>query len=573
MRPTIRRRSAAVSPALATAAVSPLLRRIYAGRGITDEAELRLNLQALLPPDRLLGAKEAAGLLADAIEGDARVVVVGDFDADGATSSALAVDLLRQMGLREVSFLVPNRFDYGYGLSPEIVALAAERVPDLIVTVDNGISSIDGVACAREMGISVLVTDHHLPGPSLPAADVIVNPNQPACGFPSKALAGVGVMFYVLTALRAELRQRGWFQHAGIEEPNLGDALDLVALGTVADVVPLDHNNRILVAAGLARMRSGRARPGIAALFEVAGRDIAQASSTDLGFIAGPRLNAAGRLDDMSLGIDCLLAQSMLEARPKAEALDGLNRERRQIEQGMQDEALKGLEVADVTPETMPFALSIYDEGFHQGVVGIVASRLKEQFHRPVIVFAEAGDAQLKGSGRSLPEVHLRDVLARVDSLHPGLILKFGGHAMAAGLTLPRDRFDEFAGAFNAAVAEALDHRTPEPVFESDGELVASEMTLAQAEMLRNAGPWGQRFPEPVFDGIFDVVDQRIVGERHLKLRLRTSDRTIEAIAFNVDPLAWRQSVTRIGALYRLEVNEFRGERSPQLNIVRLWRE
>lgn len=573
MRPSIRRREADISYSLQSAAISPLLKRIYAGRGVVDAAELSLTLRGLIPPERLHGAADAAVLLADAIEGEARVVIVGDFDCDGATSSALAVDLLQQMGLREVSYLVPNRFEFGYGLSPEIVALAAERVPDLIVTVDNGISSIDGVACAREMGISVLVTDHHLPGPTLPQADVIVNPNQPACSFPSKSLAGVGVMFYVLTALRAELRRRDWFRHSGIEEPNLGDALDLVALGTVADVVPLDRNNRILVAAGLARMHAGRARPGIAALFEVAGRDITQASSTDLGFIAGPRLNAAGRLDDMSLGIECLLSQSTLEARPRAEELDRLNRERRQIEQGMQAEALKRLEDADVAADAMPFALSVHDDSFHQGVVGIVASRLKEKFHRPTIVFADAGDGDLKGSGRSLPEVHLRDVLARVDALHPGMIRKFGGHAMAAGLTLDGARFDQFSAAFNEAVAEALGHHPPEPVYDSDGELAGAEVTLPQAEALRAAGPWGQKFPEPVFDGVFDVIDQRIVGERHLKLRLRVDGQMVDGIAFNIEPLDWAEPVQRVGALYRLDVNEFRGERKPQLNIVQVWPE
>lgn len=571
MGPQIHRRVAEVSASLAGSALHPLLQRIYAGRGITDMGELALGLGELLPPDALLGTAEAASMLADAIEGDARVVVVGDFDADGATSSALAVDVLRQMGLREVSYLVPNRFEFGYGLSPEIVALAAERGPDLIVTVDNGISSHEGVAVARELGISVLVTDHHLPGAELPAADVIVNPNQPACSFPSKSLAGVGVMFYVLMALRAELRRRGWFDDSGHTEPNLGDALDLVALGTVADVVPLDHNNRILVAAGLARMRAGRARPGIAALFEVAGRDITQASSSGLGFIAGPRLNAAGRLDDMSLGIECLLSQSTLVARPQAQRLDELNRERRQIEQGMEQEALARLEHLQVASEQTPYALSVYDAGFHQGVVGIVASRLKERFHRPTIVFADAGEGQLKGSGRSLPEVHLRDVLDRVASQHPGLISKFGGHAMAAGLSLDATNFDLFTDAFNHAVAEALGHQPPAPSFDSDGDLAAGDFALETAEALRNAGPFGQKFPEPMFDGSFEVLDKRIVGERHLKLRLQREGQPIEAIAFNIDPLDWQAPVDRIGALYHLEVNEFRGRRTPQLRLSELW--
>ena len=419
MRAAIRHRTNDVTAALESSSLPPLLKRLYANRGIRTPDELNLALNGLIPPVKLKGAREAAELLADAIEGEARVVVVGDFDADGATSSALAVSVLRQMGLSEVSYLVPNRFEFGYGLSPEIVSLAAEREPDLIVTVDNGISSHAGVATAQGLGISVLITDHHLPGNDLPLADVIVNPNQPACTFPSKSLAGVGVMFYVLTALRAELRNRGWFEQTGREIPNLGDALDLVALGTVADVVPLDRNNRILVAAGVARMRSGRARPGIEALFEVAGRDPSSITATDLGFVLGPRLNAAGRLEDMSIGIECLLAESSLEARPLAQKLHDLNRERRDIEATMQEDAFAQLESLELGDSDLPFGLSIYDPGFHQGVVGILASRLRERYHRPTIVFADAGDGTMKGSGRSIEGLHLRDVLDRVATTNP----------------------------------------------------------------------------------------------------------------------------------------------------------
>lgn len=511
-------------------------------------------------------------LLADAIEGEARVVVVGDFDADGATSCCLAVSVLREMGLQEVSYLVPNRFEYGYGLTPEIVAIAAERAPDLIITVDNGIASHDGVMAAQSAGISVLVTDHHLPGDTLPPADVIVNPNQPRCTFPSKSLAGVGVMFYVLTALRAELRQRGWFELIGRDAPNLGNALDLVALGTVADVVPLDHNNRILVDAGLKRIRGGRGRPGIEALFEVAGRDYRQATSVDLGFVAGPRLNAAGRLEDMSVGIECLLATSTASARPLAQRLHDLNRERRDIEQNMQDEALDQLSHFELNETGLPFALSLYDPAWHQGVVGILASRIRERYHRPTIVFADAGEGELKGSGRSLPSLHIRDALDRVATQNPGLVTRFGGHAMAAGLSLATNRLEDFRRAFDHVVAEMLGHQAPAAEFISDGALSSPEFCLENAEMLAAAGPWGQGFPEPTFDGQFTVVEQRLVGEKHLKLRLESGGAALDAIAFNVDLGIWPNPATNsIQALYRLGINQYRGDRSPQLVISELW--
>lgn len=570
--PAIRRRHAEISSALQSTALPEVLKRVYASRGITDPGELALSLDQLLPPANLKGVADAAELLADATEGEARVLIVGDFDADGATSCAMAVSVLQQMGLREVAYLVPNRFEFGYGLTPEIVELAAAQMPDLIVTVDNGISSIEGVLAAQSIGISVLITDHHLPGDSLPAADVIVNPNQPDCRFPSKSLAGVGVMFYVLSAVRAALRQRGWFSAQGIEEPNLGDALDLVALGTVADVVPLDRNNRILVAAGLARIRSGRARPGIEALFDVAGRDYRQASATDLGFIVGPRLNAAGRLDDMSIGIECLLSESSASARGFAEKLHQLNRERRDIEQSMQQDALAQLESIELDGDSSLFAMTLYDPAWHQGVIGILASRIRERVHRPTLVFADAEEGMLKGSGRSIAGLHLRDVLDQVATQHPGLLTKFGGHAMAAGLSLAKGDLDRFKHALNDAVAEALGHVPPERTEESDGTLVPGDFGLVLAEQLVSGGPWGQHFPEPLFEGQFTVRSHRIVGEKHLKLNLEVGGTEIDGIAFNIDVPEWLAApLDAFNALYRLDVNEYRGERRAQLVIQSFW--
>lgn len=570
--PNVSRRHADLSSALQNAALPEVLKRVYAGRGITDPGELALGLDQLLPPTSLKGVADAAELLADAIEGEARVLIVGDFDADGATSCAMAVSVLQQMGLREVAYLVPNRFEFGYGLTPEIVEMAAAQMPDLIVTVDNGISSVEGVSAAQAMGISVLITDHHLPGDSLPTADVIVNPNQPGCQFPSKSLAGVGVMFYVLSAVRAALRERGWFDAESMEEPNLADSLDLVALGTVADVVPLDRNNRILVAAGLARIRSGRARPGIEALFEVAGRDHRQATASDLGFIVGPRLNAAGRLDDMSIGIECLLAESSASARGFAEKLHQLNRERRDIEQSMQQDALAQLESIDLEGDASLFAMTLYDPAWHQGVIGILASRIRERVHRPTLVFADAEEGMLKGSGRSIPGLHLRDVLDQVATRHPGLLTKFGGHAMAAGLSLARDDLNRFKQALNDAVAEALGYTPPERTEESDGALARSDFGLPLAEQLASGGPWGQHFPEPLFDGQFFVRSHRIVGEKHLKLTLDADGTEIEGIAFNIDVPKWLAApLDAFHALYRLDVNEYRGERRAQLVIQSFW--
>jgi len=572
--PTIRRRTAGISPALQAAAIPEVLKRVYASRGVQNPADLALTLDQLTPPTYLKGIQDAAELLADAIEGEARVLIVGDFDADGATSCAMAVSVLRQMGLSEVAYLVPNRFEFGYGLTPEIVEMAARQAPDLLITVDNGISSIEGVAAAQGLGISVLITDHHLPGNTLPTADVIVNPNQPGCAFPSKSLAGVGVMFYVLTALRATLRQRNWFADRGIEPPNLGDALDLVALGTVADVVPLDRNNRILVAAGLARIRSGRARPGIEALFEVAGRDHRAATAGDLGFVVGPRLNAAGRLDDMSIGIECLLSESTQTARLHAQALHNLNRERRDIEQSMQQDALAKLEALDLSGGQLPYAMTLYDPSWHQGVIGILASRIRERIYRPTLVFADADEGMLKGSGRSIAGLHLRDVLDQVATRHPGLLEKFGGHAMAAGLSLAKADLDTFREALNSVVAETLSHQSPERIQDSDGALAAGEMNVELAEQLSAGGPWGQQFPEPLFDGRFSVKRHRIVGEKHLKLSLESDGKEIEAIAFNVDAEQWQaQPLESMGALYRLDINDYRGDRTVQLVIDSFWAE
>jgi single-stranded-DNA-specific exonuclease len=541
--------------ALAKAGHPPLLARLYAARGIRQAEELRARLGELEDYRSLRNIEAAAARLADAIAGQERLLIVADYDADGATACAVGVRGLRALGA-EVDYLVPNRFDYGYGLSPEIVALAAERRPDLIITVDNGIAALAGVEAARGLGIEVLVTDHHLPGDTLPDC-LIVNPNQPGCAFPSKHLAGVGVMFYVLMALRAELRRRGRF--ADHPEPNLAELLDLVALGTIADVVRLDANNRLLVEQGLKRMRAGQARPGVRALFAAAGKRAERASVYDLGFILGPRLNAAGRLADMSLGIACLLADDDATALSHARELDRLNRERREIEAGMQEQALALLDGIAVEDGC---SLALFDAAWHQGVVGLLASRLKERHHRPTLVFAEGGDGLLKGSGRSIPGLHLRDALDLVDKRRPDLILKFGGHAAAAGLTLRRDAFPDFAAAFEAVARELLSPADLTRVIETDGELAAEEYRLDNALALQ-AAVWGQGFPPPSFLGDFTVQSQRLIGDRHLKLRLAGPGWAAEAMLFNHDaPLP-----ERIRAVYRFEVNEWNGTRTPQLTL------
>lgn len=554
------------------AELPPLLRRLYAQRGVEQAIELERGVKYLLPWQTLGGIEQAVTLLHQMLQSGRRIVVVGDFDADGATSTALTVLALRSMG-GNVDYLVPNRFDDGYGLSPDVVYQARARGAELILTVDNGISSHAGVETAHQHGIPVLVTDHHLPGDTLPAAKAIVNPNLNDSTFPSRALAGVGVAFYLMLALRAHLRQQNWFS-GGRSEPNLAELLDLVALGTVADVVPLDANNRILVWQGLSRIRAGKCRVGIRALLEIAGRDVRQLAASDLGFAVGPRLNAAGRLDDMSVGVALLLTDDIAQARMLANELDALNQTRKVIEQGMQSEALALCDELERQRTDLPLGLAFYHPEWHQGVVGILASRLKERFHRPVIAFAPAGDGTLKGSGRSIAGLHLRDALERLDTLHPGLMIKFGGHAMAAGLSLASEKYEEFCGRFAALIDDWLKGEALQGVIWSDGELHAQEFTLHTAEMLREAGPWGQAFPEPVFDGQFKLLQQRLVGERHLKVMIEPlgGGPLLDGIAFNVDTALWPDSsVHQVQLAYKLDINEYRGNRSVQLVIDHIW--
>jgi single-stranded-DNA-specific exonuclease len=551
----------------------PLLQRIYAVRGVTSSLELERGLERLLPFHELLNIDKAAALLAQALIKQQRILIVGDFDADGATSTALAIRALRVFGARHVDFLVPNRFAFGYGLTPELVQVAAQDfMPAVIITVDNGIASHAGVAAAKALGITVVVTDHHLPALTLPDADVIVNPNQPDDKFPSKNLAGVGVIFYVMLALRRQLTALNWFVDNALPEPNMSRFLDLVALGTVADVVPLDHNNRILVYQGLRRIRAGQCTAGISALLELAGRNQQRLVATDLGFVVGPRLNAAGRLDDMALGINCLLCDDAEQARQMASVLNDLNDERRVIEQDMQEQALTILTALQPEQKSMPVGICLFDEQWHQGVIGILASRIKEKFHRPVIAFAPSSGQEIKGSARSIPGLHIRDTLAQIAVQYPTLIDKFGGHAMAAGLTLTRAAFADFAAAFNEVVSAQLTEAQLHNFLVSDGELAQGELTLDVAEVLREAGPWGQAFPEPLFDSDFQILEQRIVGSRHLKMVLSQDNfQPIDAIAFNIDLKSWpNHRCERIHAAFRVDVNEFRGRRSVQLIIEQL---
>ncbi len=548
--------------ALAAAGISPLLARIYAARGITDMTQLETGLDSLLSYTHLKNAQQMAALLADAIAAGKKLLVVADYDADGATACAVALRGLRLFGAK-VDYIVPNRFEYGYGLTPEIVRLAAQSSPDILITVDNGIASVEGVAEAKRLGMQALVTDHHLPGDTLPEALCIVNPNQPGCGFPSKNLAGVGVMFYVLLALRAELRTRGTY--AKNPAPNLGSLLDLVALGTVADVVKLDDNNRILVHQGLQRIRAGRACPGINALFQVARKDPAQASTYELGFIAGPRLNAAGRLEDMSLGIRALLTDDANEAAELAARLDDINRERRSIEAEMQETALATLDVITATDN---YALALYNESWHQGVIGILASRLKDKFHRPVIAFAPAQNVgELKGSGRSIEGLHLRDALDLISKRHSHLLQKFGGHAMAAGLSIRADHLAEFQSAFESVARELLTPADLTKIIETDGALEANDLSLETARALGRQ-VWGQGFPQPLFEGVFSIAQQRVVGEKHLKLKLGAGRGIFDAMLFfHADPLP-----AQIRAAYSLAVNEYNGATTLQL-MIRHWQE
>ncbi len=547
----------------------PMLKNIFLARGINSSAQTENTFEHLLPFDNLKDINKATDVLLAHIQQQNHILIVGDYDADGATSCTLAIKVLKAYGVQNVDYLVPNRFEYGYGLTPEIVSVAKTKNPDLIITVDNGIASIDGVNLANELGINVLITDHHLPGETLPAADAIVNPNQPGDDFASKHLAGVGVIFYVMLALRARLREINWFEKQNIKEPNLASYLDLVALGTVADVVKLDHNNRILVAQGLKRIRSGQACAGIKALLNVAGRDETKIVSSDLGFSVGPRLNAAGRLDDISIGIECLLANNLQDALEKAQTLDSFNRERRKIEQGMREQANQYIEQFDPkqTDNHLPNGLCIYDPSFHEGVIGIVAGRLKEQLHRPTIVFAKTTNDQIKGSARSIVGIHIRDVLDRIATKHPSLLSKFGGHAMAAGLTINEKDYRLFETVFNDVITELIDDDTLLRVIHSDGNLDANDMTLGMAELIQDSGPWGQGFPEPQFDGEFELIQRRIVGEHHLKMLLKSGEQTIDAIAFQTTDEDWQPQVDRVELVYTLNVNEFNGRRSVQLMV------
>jgi len=551
--------------------LDPLLQRIYQSRGIANQQQLERRLSCLPQPRLMSGIAAASSRLVTALQNQQSVLILGDFDADGATSSALMMLALGAMGFTKVNFLVPNRFDYGYGLTPEIVELAAESFPDLIITVDNGISSVAGVGRANDLGIEVIVTDHHLPGVQLPDAVAIVNPNQQGCEFPTKNLAGVGVAFYLLCALRAELRELQWFEQQKMAEPDMSQWLDLVALGTVADVVPLDQINRSLVHQGLMRIRAGHSRPGVQALLRIAGKAPHNLVAADLGFALGPRLNAAGRLDDISLGIQCLLTDDPQQALHLAQALDELNQDRKHIEAGMQREALAIVDQLSVDTETMPAALCLFQPDWHQGVVGLLASRIKEKYHRPVVAFAPGDDGQLKGSSRSIPGLHIRDALDSVATQHPGLISKFGGHAMAAGLSLDRDSLAQFTQAFQQQVASSLSPDDLQAKLITDGCLQPEQLNMSTAQLLRDAGPWGQLFPEPSFEGDFIIVQQRIVGENHLKMVLAPHDQpdlVIDAIWFNIDTALWpNHEVGAVRCVYRLDINEYRGVEKIQLLV------
>ncbi|MEO8401755.1 MAG: single-stranded-DNA-specific exonuclease RecJ [Gammaproteobacteria bacterium] len=546
----------------------PLLQRIYASRGIASVAELERGLERLLPYHDLLGMELALELLAVAVMTQQKILIVGDFDADGATSCAVAIRALKSFGAESVDYLVPNRFAFGYGLTPELVEVAKKEFhPDVIVTVDNGIANHAGVSAAKAAGIKVIITDHHLPADTLPLADAIVNPNQPGDLFASKNMAGVGVIFYVMLALRRYLSEKNWFQQRGIPEPNMSRLLDLVALGTVADVVALDQNNRILVYQGLRRIRAGHCIPGIAALLEISGKNQSRLMAADLGFAVAPRLNAAGRLDDMALGIECLLTDDLSAAREMAKILTDLNDERRIIESEMQEQALHALK--KIQPDSKPaHGICLFDADWHQGVIGILAGRIKERLHRPVIAFALANQTELKGSARSIPGLHIRDVLADIAIKYPDLIGKFGGHAMAAGLTLARASFEKFSQAFNEIVSNKLNQVDLQNTVLSDGELASTDLSLEVAEVLREGGPWGQAFPEPIFDGVFAILEQRLVGSRHLKMTLGKENQTIDAIAFNVDLNQWpNYRCENINIAYRVDINEYRGKRSVQLIV------
>lgn len=547
----------------------PLLARVYAARNIKDVGQLQYRLDQLAVPDSLMGLEAAMQLLYEGLREQWRIVIVADFDADGATSCALMMQALAAFGFKHVSYLVPDRFRFGYGLSSEIVDVAAELQPDMIITVDNGIASVDGVARASALGIKTLITDHHLPGEVLPAADAIVNPNQPGDHFPSKHLAGVGVAFYLMMAFRGYLRNKNWFAQQNMQEPNLAQWLDLVALGTVADLAQLDFNNRILVAQGLARIRAGQGCAGIRAMLEVGNRSARNITAADLGFVIGPRLNAAGRLEDMSIGIQCLLSGDEREARARAQQLEQLNQQRRDLQKDMQQQALDIVREI-VNKETgFPYAITLHHDDWHQGIVGLIASKLKEHCNRPAIAFAKDDQGMLKGSARSIPGLNIRDTLDAVATRYPGMLKKFGGHAMAAGLSIEPQQLEEFGQRFAQEVERSIDPERLKDVLWTDGRLDEAELDIETALALRNGGPWGQGFPEPLFEGAFRIVEQRIVGERHLKLVLisETGRREVDAIAFNATEDGQWEPLSRIEAAFRLDINEYRGRKSLQLVI------
>lgn len=550
--------------------IHPVMRRVFAARNISSFRELDYSLTNLLPFGSLKNIEAAAGLLIDAIRTDQRVLVVADYDADGATACAVALRGLSLLGARQVVYMVPDRVKQGYGLSVDVVRQALDFDPDLLVTVDNGISSLAGVEFARSAGIDVLITDHHLPGKELPAASVIVNPKLPGDRFPDKCIAGVGVMFYVLLAVRARLKDAGWFEAQGRQAPNFATLLDLVALGTVADVAQLDYNNRILVAQGLKRIRARRCCQGIMALIRVAGSEPEKITSADLAFLLGPRLNAAGRLADMRLGIECLLTDNFSHAVSLALQLDKFNRERKLVQAEMQEEAETYLHrIAELQQGELPFGLCLYDAGWHQGIVGVLAGRMKEMVNRPVIIFAAAGDGLLKGSARSISGVHMKDVLEALATRHPQLILRYGGHAMAAGLTIRESDYAAFRDLYDAQVRSLTGGSLPRAEIVTDGSLAPADANLELAGEIENCGPWGQGFPEPLFDDVFSVADARTVGERHLKLKLLAhgEQRPVEAIAFNTTADAIDESAQSHRFVYRLSINEYNGVRTPQFIV------
>lgn len=552
--------------------IPAVLQRIYATRGINEVSQLDKQLQTLLPFSTLKGIDAACLRLEKALNEQQRILIIGDFDADGATSTAVAITALRAMGAQFVDYLVPNRFEFGYGLTPGLVKIAHQWKPNLIITVDNGIASIEGVDTANELGIDVLVTDHHLPAQVLPNACAIVNPNQEGCSFSSKSIAGVGVIFYVMLALRRHLVQLNWFKDQNIPEPNMASFLDLVALGTVADVVGLDQNNRIMVNQGMARIRQGQCREGIKALIEISGRDCSRLRESDLGFAIAPRLNAAGRLDDMALGIECLIASDAQQAKNYSQQLDELNQERKQIESEMKEQAMLALDKLSLNQDShhLPIALCLFDKTWHQGVIGILAGRMKERYHRPVIAFAWVSESELKGSARSVPDLNIRDVLAAIDVEHPGLLTKFGGHAMAAGLSMHPNSLNLFSKALEIEVNKHLELSQCEGVLLTDGPLKPEEFTIETTQLIQQAGPWGQQFAEPVFDNEFEILDQRIVGKNHLKMTLIPIEggEPVDAIAFNVDLKSWpNHRAKKIHAAYKLDINYYLGRSKLQLMI------